>query len=218
VQQLPPNTPDIIEAAAKSPLGIAALIILVCTAVCVALFRKDPNPKVRMGVFALFFVGLIVFGLAVLNTNQPKPLPLPLQSDTSSVTPTISPIHTPTPKPPLPDPNTPTPTPSPANRTTTVYIYIASEEQQNSARRVQAALQQKGYNTPGIIVVRDHRNRPERNTEVRFFNERDRDTAESIASDLRNEGAQNVPAICVGPCNTRADYIGRVEIRFDSKW
>jgi tetratricopeptide (TPR) repeat protein len=65
----------IIEAAAQSPFGIAALIILVSGVVCVILFHKDEKAYVRMGAFALLFVGLISFGWVVLRIWAFSPTP-----------------------------------------------------------------------------------------------------------------------------------------------
>ena len=60
---------DLIKAAATSPLGILALLILVVSTVATAFFSKSETP-VKVGVFLLIFAAACVFGYTVFNTGQ----------------------------------------------------------------------------------------------------------------------------------------------------
>ena len=64
------NAPQIIEAAAQSPLGILALLVLVVGIVAVLLFRESPD-KVKLVCFSMIFAGAAGFGLAVLWQATP---------------------------------------------------------------------------------------------------------------------------------------------------
>ncbi|WP_412061067.1 hypothetical protein [Rubrivirga sp. IMCC45206] len=64
------NAPEIIEAAAQSPLGILALLVLVVGVVAVVLFRHSPD-KVKLACFGMIFAGAVGFGLAVLGQAAP---------------------------------------------------------------------------------------------------------------------------------------------------
>lgn len=95
------NAAAIIEAAAKNPLAIAALIILVCGVVSVILFRKEENANIRLVAFSLLFIGLIGLGGAILyaehskKSAQQNPTLTPTPATVLSSTPTPSPARTP---------------------------------------------------------------------------------------------------------------------------
>jgi hypothetical protein len=56
---------DIIKEAAKSPLSILALIVLVAAGAVRALFGKNDPGKIRLAVVSLLFAGLILAGFAI---------------------------------------------------------------------------------------------------------------------------------------------------------
>jgi hypothetical protein len=63
---LPSNTPDIIREAAKSPLGILALIVLLVAILAIRFFPpKKSSEKIRGWMFALIFAGVLMFGFAI---------------------------------------------------------------------------------------------------------------------------------------------------------
>ncbi|MCE2523385.1 MAG: hypothetical protein J4F49_09230, partial [Rhodobacteraceae bacterium] len=74
-----------ISAAAKSPLGIWALIIFILGAVALAFFRESPLPY-KVGIYILMFFGLGIFGLAASRTKagaSDSPTDVPDDSKTS---------------------------------------------------------------------------------------------------------------------------------------
>ena len=95
--------PELIKAAAGSPLGVLSLMVLVVSSIALAFFR-DADPKIRLTVFILIFAGAAAFAAAVMM-QKPTPVPGPV----------------PEPKPPLepepqPKPSRPTPSPTPVCR------------------------------------------------------------------------------------------------------
>src|SRR5271156_51022 len=63
---LPSNAPDIIREAAKSPLGILALIILLVAVLAIRFFPpKKSSEKTRALIFGMIFVGVLMFGFAI---------------------------------------------------------------------------------------------------------------------------------------------------------
>lgn len=74
--------PKIIEAAAKSPLGIFALMILAMS-VLGAMFFRDASEPTRAGIFVLMLVGVAAFGFAAIRSmpsaTASKPQALPSQ-------------------------------------------------------------------------------------------------------------------------------------------
>ena len=65
------NAPDIIRAAAQSPLGVIALALIVLAVVCLVLFWKAPF-KIRLIVFgAVIVVAVFCSGLAVYYQRRP---------------------------------------------------------------------------------------------------------------------------------------------------
>jgi hypothetical protein len=122
------QAPNIIEQAAKSPLGILALIILVL-AVLAYFFFRNASETARIAMFVMMFMGGAAFGCAVVwfmvkveggNDNRQTPTP--------TATPTQSPVATPTrwptpPGSPSPSPSTsPSPLTSPSPSGTRPYV------------------------------------------------------------------------------------------------
>jgi hypothetical protein len=62
------KAPEIIEAAAKSPLGILALMIL-ALAVAGFFFFRGASELTRIGIYVLMFVGVAAFGGAVIGVR-----------------------------------------------------------------------------------------------------------------------------------------------------
>jgi hypothetical protein len=61
------NVPKIIGVAAKSPLGLLALMIIALSVLAFFFFRSSSD-KVRAGMFVLLFVGVICFGVAAVRS------------------------------------------------------------------------------------------------------------------------------------------------------
>ncbi len=61
------HIPAIIEQAAKSPLGLFALMI-VAISILGFFFFRDASERTRMGMFVLMFVGVVSFGVAALRS------------------------------------------------------------------------------------------------------------------------------------------------------
>lgn len=68
-----------------------------------------------------------------------------------------------------------------------VFVQIASELQREKAKEILAVLQQRGYLTPDIENVSGKADSPKK-TNVRYFNDEDKPTAETIASVLKEKG------------------------------
>lgn len=84
-----------------------------------------------------------------------------------------------------------------------VFLHIASEAQRGKAKDVIAVLQQRGYVTPGIENVSGKAVIP-KNTNVRYFNDEDKPTANAIVTILKEKGISNayayrVPRFKVSP-------------------
>lgn len=69
VGDLSANLPQIISAAAQSQLGILALLV-VALAVLAYFFFSTASENVRVGIFAMLFLGVIGFGVAMFRTPQ----------------------------------------------------------------------------------------------------------------------------------------------------
>lgn len=67
--------PDIIRAAAESPLGIFALMIICVSALAFTFFRRA-NEYVKLGIFFCFFVGIVAFWLSIRNELSPTSPPV----------------------------------------------------------------------------------------------------------------------------------------------
>lgn len=66
------NVPEIIGAAAKSPLGLFALMILVLAFLGFFFFREAAE-RTRIAMFVLMFVGVASFGVAIFRTTSHSP-------------------------------------------------------------------------------------------------------------------------------------------------
>ena len=64
--------PEIIKAAAASPLGILSLMCLIIGVVSLGLFRKAPV-WAKLLVFVFLFAGVIGFGATVVRRQNPQP-------------------------------------------------------------------------------------------------------------------------------------------------
>lgn len=67
--ELSAQLPAIIAEAAKSPLGIFALMII-SLAILGFFFFKEATEKTRIGIFSLLFVGVAAFGLSLVRTTS----------------------------------------------------------------------------------------------------------------------------------------------------
>jgi len=78
--------PDIIKAAAVSPLGIFALMIICLSVLGIVWFKKTENHYVKLGIFLCLFAGVIAFGFSILNATptpvQPTPAPIDAEETT----------------------------------------------------------------------------------------------------------------------------------------
>ncbi|MDZ7364143.1 MAG: hypothetical protein ONB46_26030 [candidate division KSB1 bacterium] len=70
MEKLFENTPEIISAAAKSPLGLFALMILALAVLGFFFFRRA-SEGTRVTVFVLMFVGVVAFGIAIFDASHP---------------------------------------------------------------------------------------------------------------------------------------------------
>ena len=66
--------PDIINAAAQSNLGILALLSVALSVLAYFFFAKA-SEKVKVGIFALLFLGVIGFGVAMFRASPDSPIP-----------------------------------------------------------------------------------------------------------------------------------------------
>ena len=64
MEKLFENAPEIIREAAKSPLGLFALMILVL-AILGFFFFREASERTRIAIFALMFTGVVSFGIAI---------------------------------------------------------------------------------------------------------------------------------------------------------
>jgi hypothetical protein len=69
MEKLFENAPEIISAAAKSPLGLFALMIL-ALAVLGFFFFRQASERTRVVVFVLMFVGVVAFGIAIFGASS----------------------------------------------------------------------------------------------------------------------------------------------------
>jgi hypothetical protein len=69
VNNLLNNIPDIIEQAARSNLGIFALMIIAVSLIGFYFFRRSPQ-GLRLIVFLLFFFGVVAFGAAIVLESR----------------------------------------------------------------------------------------------------------------------------------------------------
>jgi hypothetical protein len=64
--------PEVIKAAAQSPLGILSLMCLIVGIVCLGLFRTSPV-WAKLAVFLVMLGSVFGFGTAVLREQNPRP-------------------------------------------------------------------------------------------------------------------------------------------------
>jgi len=71
--------PDIIGEAAKSPLGILALMVLVVSGLA-AIYFRNAHVGVRVSIFVLIFAGVVAFGFKIIQTldEGPKQVKIPV--------------------------------------------------------------------------------------------------------------------------------------------
>jgi len=77
VNKLVEQAPKIIEEAAKSPLGLLALMILALSVLAFFFFRKA-SPRIRVGIFVVVFLGFLLLSVAlyrVIQVGQESPHP-----------------------------------------------------------------------------------------------------------------------------------------------
>lgn len=68
------NLPNILAEAAKSPLGISALVILVLAFLAYGLFRRE-NSKIKVRIFLFIFIGFIAAAITIIIIeNMPENL------------------------------------------------------------------------------------------------------------------------------------------------
>ena len=85
MDQLTQSAPKIIEQAARSTLGILALMILALSALGFFFFRRSPE-WIRAVIYVLLFVGVVSFSVATIRSVKGPPAPEPeptLHTDTA---------------------------------------------------------------------------------------------------------------------------------------
>jgi len=82
--ELSAQLPEIIAAAAKSPLGIFALMII-SLAILGFFFFREASERTRIAIFVMLFVGVAVFGLSIVRTTGEAVAPV---AETPAPTPT----------------------------------------------------------------------------------------------------------------------------------
>jgi hypothetical protein len=114
LQDIIRNAPDIIREAARSSLGLAALIILALAIIGVIFFKKE-EVRLKTLMYILMFIGFIVLGYAFSHVSNSSQIPDP--APTSTISPSLPNTPTPTqriiPPPATPISNTLSPTPTP---------------------------------------------------------------------------------------------------------
>lgn len=83
MDQVLQSTPEIIEQAAKSPLGIFALMIIALSILGFFFFRTS-SERTRIAMFVLMFIGVASFGIATLRSSSQtlSPSEVPRSTDT----------------------------------------------------------------------------------------------------------------------------------------
>jgi hypothetical protein len=84
--ELSAQLPAIIGEAAKSPLGIFALMII-SLAILGFFFFKEASEKTRIAIFSMLFVGVSVFGLSIVRTTSAA------AADAGTETPAAGPVE-----------------------------------------------------------------------------------------------------------------------------
>lgn len=65
------NIPEIIKEAAKSPLGITALVIIVLTIIAYSFFANE-NRKMKLAIFLIMFLGFMGFAFSIFLAGKPE--------------------------------------------------------------------------------------------------------------------------------------------------
>lgn len=94
-----------------------------------------------------------------------------------------------------------------------VYIQIASESQRVKANEITTQLQQKGFVMPGIENMAGKGADMPKNTNVRYFNDEDKQTAEAIVAILKEAGITTAYAYPVSKYKVKA---GGLEVWFSA--
>jgi hypothetical protein len=72
LNSFPESLPGIIEQAAKSPFGILALMII-GLAILAFFFFRDADVKVRVVIYVMLFLGVVAFGVVVMQQARKNP-------------------------------------------------------------------------------------------------------------------------------------------------
>jgi len=83
--ELSAQLPEIIAAAAKSPLGIFALMII-SLAILGFFFFREAAERTRIAIFVMLFVGVAVFGLSIVRTTSAAPEPASAEPGAATAT------------------------------------------------------------------------------------------------------------------------------------
>src|SRR6266702_2545915 len=83
VQDFGQSAPDIIREAARSPLGLLALLVLAVATLALVFFRKSSD-AIKLAIFGLFFLAAVSFGLVVASGFARQAGPGAHGADTSS--------------------------------------------------------------------------------------------------------------------------------------
>jgi hypothetical protein len=77
-----------------------------------------------------------------------------------------------------------------------VYLQIFSEQQREKAKEIQLNLGKQGFIVPGIENVQD-KSHPVKETQIRYFNESDKDSANKVKDVLNQNGYSKVEVLSV---------------------
>ena len=66
MQDFVQSAPDIIREAARSPLGLLALLVLAVATLALVFFRKSSD-AIKLAIFGVFFVAAVSFGIVVAS-------------------------------------------------------------------------------------------------------------------------------------------------------
>ncbi len=169
------NTPNIIAEAAKSPLGIFALMIIALSILAFFFFRASSD-KIRASIFFLMFIGVVSFGAATLH-SVPSTTPVAVSPPTHETAPpkqepndkkhipeTSKPVHD------IPEksqPNPPQNLPTSHEVVTDLWVFQIIDIQEMSSYRTHYSAEESNVNTHAkndklLIVEVRLKNRTER--------------------------------------------------------
>jgi len=83
VQDFVQSAPDIIREAARSPLGLLALLVLAVATLALVFFRKSSD-AIKLAIFGVFFLAAVSFGIVVASGFARQAGPAAHGADTSS--------------------------------------------------------------------------------------------------------------------------------------